>query len=77
MYKKNDYVMKTLVLCVKEKRPRRKNSFLSCIYLVYVCTYVYHESAHTWYVYTYSHIFLVIFGIDKDYVILFISHNEF
>ena len=61
MLKKNDFVIK---------------SFLPCIYLVYMCTYVYHESVCTWYVYMYFHVFLVIIGIDNDYVILFISRNK-
>ena len=65
--------MKTVVLCVKDKLPCHKNYLLTYIYLVYVCTYVYHEYARTWYVYMYFHVFLIIFGVVDDYVILFIS----
>ena len=46
--------------------------FLPYDYLVYVCTYVYNEYTRTWYVYMYFHIFLVIFGIDNDDIIMFI-----
>ena len=42
--------MKNLVLYVKEKLIRHKNSLLPCTY-IYVSTYVYHEFARTWYVY--------------------------
>ena len=41
------------------------NYFFICIYLLYVCTYVYREFAPTWYVYMVFHIFLVIFGIGN------------
>ena len=68
--------METLVLCVKEKWPCHKNVFLPCIYLVYVCTYVYHESSRTWYVYIYFNVILVIFGIDNGYFIIFISNTK-
>ena len=61
MLKKNDSII-------------QDNTFFPCIYLTYVCTYVYHESARTYYVYMYFHIFLVIFGIGNDYIILFIYH---
>ena len=58
--------MKTLVLCVKYKLPGHKNSFLYCILLVNVCTYVYYNYARTWYVYMYFFVFPVIFGIYND-----------
>ena len=64
--------MKTIVLRVKEKSTHHKKYFLPYIYLVYVCTYVYHEYARTWYMYMYFKVFLVIFGIGKYYLILFI-----
>ena len=38
-----------------------------------MCTYVYPESARTWYVYMYVHVFFVTIGVDNEYVILFIS----
>ena len=53
-----------------------KNHFLPCIYLVYVCKYVYHESARTCYMYMYFCVFLVIIGIDNHYTILLISLNK-
>ena len=36
---------------------------MPCIYLLYVCTYVYHEFARIWYVDMYFHVFLVILGL--------------
>ena len=46
------------------------------MYLVYVCKYVYHESAYTWHVYMFFHIFLLIPGIENDYGIRFISRTK-
>ena len=41
-----------------------------------MCTYVDHESAYTWYVYTYFYFSLFIFGIDNDSIILFIFRTK-
>ena len=52
------------------------NYFLPCTFLIYVCKYVYHESARTCYVYMYFYSFLVIIGIENYYAILFISRAK-
>ena len=54
---------KSCLIYVKDKWPFHKNYFLPWTYLVYVCTYVYHEYARKWYVYIYFHVFRVIFGL--------------
>ena len=66
-----------LLFCMLNINKFSKNSFLPYIYLLYVCIYVYHEFACTWYVNMYFHVFFAIFGVDNDYVIIFISHIKF
>ena len=67
MLKRNDLVIKIFL-----------ELYLVSIYVlihVYVCKYVYHEYACTW-LNMCIFMFSLLFGIDHDCVIMFISHTK-
>ena len=79
MYKRNESIMKTLFFVLKRNYLITKlfiALYLVHIYVVYiyVCTYVCQESSRKRRQ-IYILMFYLLFGIDKIYVILFISQN--